>query len=156
MKQLFIVLCAFGLLTTGCKQRIIDEPDDLIPPNKLENMLYDLSLLNSLKGVDKDALEENGIIPTEYLYKKYGTDSTAFTQSSVYYAAKNPEEYATILKSVKKRLEAQRKIINDSIDKAKNKDLKLEKDKDSIAKPDSKTILKNSREELRELRKDKN
>lgn len=154
MKQLFIVLCAFGLLTTGCKQRIIDEPDHLIPPNKLENMLYDLSLLNSLKGVDKDALEENGIIPTEYLFKKYDTDSTAFTKSSVYYAAKNPEEYAAILKSVKKRLEAQRKIINDSIDKVKKENTKLTNEKDSLIVPRSQTLLKNLKS--KQLKKAKN
>ncbi|SFU28796.1 protein of unknown function [Pustulibacterium marinum] len=114
MKQIFVLL-VFSLVFISCKQTIIEKPDDLIPPDKMEKVLYDLSLITAIKGVDIDALQKNNINPQEYLLKKYQIDSAQFSNSSVYYAAKNPEEYAKIFDKIKDKLQKEQKRIQDSI-----------------------------------------
>lgn len=117
MKYLFFILVLI-LTTTGCKQQLVDKPDNLIPPDKMEQILYDVSLLNAIKGVDVKLLEKNKIEPQEYLYQKYHIDSLQFSESSIYYASDNPEEYAKIFERIKTKLEKESKAIQDSIDKS--------------------------------------
>lgn len=100
----------------SCEQHIIDKPDHLIPQEKMVDILYDLSLLSAVKGVDVEALRKRNINPSEFLYKKYHIDSTKFTQSALYYASSNPEEYAKMFEEVKKRLENQNQLLQDSIE----------------------------------------
>lgn len=111
----------------SCEQHIIEKPDNLIPADKMEDILYDLSLLNSIKGVDVEALNKNNISPTEFLYKKYHIDSLQFAKSSIYYASNNPEEYSKMFDQIKERLDAENKVLQDSIEKAQ-RDSKLKND----------------------------
>ncbi|GLB51405.1 lipoprotein precursor [Neptunitalea chrysea] len=124
------ILLLIGICTSlySCKQNLVKEPDNIIPSDKMEKIIYDLSILNAMKAVENGSLKENNINPKEFLFKKYKIDSAQFAKSSVYYAAKNPEAYGEIYERVKAKIEVQVDKIQDSIDAAR-KELQKEKNK---------------------------
>ena len=118
-------------LVISCKNNSIDipeKPSDLISKNKMVEVIYDISLINSAKGVNKKLIEIKGIVPEDYVYKKHNIDSLQFALSNEYYAY-NLKTYEEIYNSVKAKLEkdkthfnaliASEQKIKDSINKSK-------------------------------------
>lgn len=92
------------LLGVACSEKVIEKPEDLIPREKMVNILYDLSLINAGKAIDPIALERHSIKPMEYVFRKYEVDSAQFVRSDLYYAAM-PLEYEAIYRELEERLE---------------------------------------------------
>ena len=117
----FLSLTLGLVLVISCVERIIEKPDDLIPREKMTQLLYDLAILNAAKSTNSALLEEHFDSPTLFLFEQYGIDSLQFVQSDLYYASQ-PLVYEAIYKEVaaklekeKNKLEEARKIVNDSI-----------------------------------------
>ena len=89
----------------------------------MENLLYDLAVLESMKVSQAQKLDSLQFNSQQFIYKKYQIDSISLAQNMVYYAS-FPKEYDIIVKKVEKRIKLQR----DSIDKVINtpKDVKKE------------------------------
>ncbi len=109
------------VMVTSCVEMIIEKPDDLIPREKMTQLLYDLAILNAAKSTNSAVLEEHFDSPTEFLFEQYGVDSLQFVQSDLYYASQ-PLVYEAIYKDVLARLDKEkskteeaRKIVNDSL-----------------------------------------
>ena len=85
------------------------KPDNLIAKDKMSNIMYDLYILNAAKGVNKKVLELNGIMPLEYVYKKYGVDSLQFAESNTYYAY-DTETHSAIVEKVRADLQKDKDI----------------------------------------------
>jgi len=102
------------LMAVSCKEEAIPKPDDLISKERMAEILYDLTLINSVKGVNKRKLEKNNMHLDAYLYKKYETDSLQFLSSNNYYAA-HPLKYNEIYGLVQARLEKERKGVDDQL-----------------------------------------
>lgn len=99
-----------GLLILGCGgSDRPSKPDDLIAKEKMSDIIYDVFLLNAAKGINKRVLEQNGVLPQEYVYKKYGIDSLQFAQSNDYYSY-DTKIYEAIMATVKQKLEDEQKI----------------------------------------------
>jgi hypothetical protein len=79
------------------------------------DIIYDMTLINVAKGVNKSILENNGIIPEQYLFNKHSIDSMLFAKSNEYYSY-DLKTYQTIYDNVKIKLEKNKKIIIDSIE----------------------------------------
>lgn len=108
-KQLKYILLA--LLVISCKNNSIDKlkkPDNLISKDKMVEVIYDISLINAAKGVNKKLIENAGIVPEDYIYKKHNIDSLQFALSNEYYAY-NLKTYEAIYDSVKVKLEKDKK-----------------------------------------------
>ncbi|HET7361380.1 MAG TPA: DUF4296 domain-containing protein [Salinimicrobium sp.] len=113
----------------------VEKPANLIPAEKMVNVLTELALLHGAKSFDRRTLERSGLQPEKYLFEKYNIDSIQFAKSNTYYSA-NPEIYLQIYDSVNARLEAlkvkyealkeEQERIADSIREAKE-------DKDTLA-----------------------
>lgn len=129
MKHVLYILILISLV--GCHS--VDrprKPKDLIPKDKMSDIMYDLYILNAAKGINKKVLELNGIMPTDYVYKKYEIDSAQFAQSNTYYAY-DTEVYAALVEKVKVNLEREKVIyekltseerrVRDSVRKAEKK-----------------------------------
>lgn len=103
MRQIVIILmCCFSIL--GCKSsQEPEKPKDLISKDKMVDILIDLSVLSSAKGVNKKVLENNGIIPNKYIYNRHHIDSAQFSQSNAYYSF-YIDEYKNILTRVEDSL----------------------------------------------------
>ncbi|MBN4070800.1 DUF4296 domain-containing protein [Olleya sp. AH-315-F22] len=122
----YIVLVA---LVISCKNNNIEKPkkpDNLISKDKMVEIIYDISLINSAKGSNKIIIENEGIIPEEYIYKKHNIDSVQFALSNEYYAY-NLKTYEAIYNNVKDKLEKDKKKIQAIIEAE-------QKIKDSISK----------------------
>jgi len=112
--QLIIILS----LVLGCNNSLNQEPippENLISKEKMIDIIYDMTLINVAKGVNKSILENNGIIPEQYLFNKHSIDSILFAKSNEYYSY-DLKIYQTIYDKVKIKLEKNKNIINDSID----------------------------------------
>ena len=108
MKHFFYILIFFSIM--GCNS--VDrpkKPKDLISKDKMSEIMYDLYILNAAKGLNKKVLELNGIMPSDYVYKKYGIDSLQFAQSNTYYAY-DTEVYAALVEKVKANLEREKEL----------------------------------------------
>ena len=109
----------------------MEKPENLIPKEKMVEIIRDLSLLNAAKSTSITVLRRNNIEPMPYLYTKYDIDSTQFSDSDLYYASL-PEEYEDIYAKVEARLEIEKeatveaKKIKDSL-QAEERELKKEK-----------------------------
>ena len=112
--QRIIILC----LVFSCNNTLNQNnkpPENLISKEKMVDIIYDMTLINVAKGVNKSILENNGIIPEQYLFNKHSIDSILFAKSNEYYSY-DLKTYQTIYDNVKTKLEKNKKIISDSID----------------------------------------
>jgi len=100
-----VILCFLAVTCDGSDR--IKKPDNLIPKDKMSDILYDLYIVNAAKGVNRKLLETNGLEPETYILTKYNIDSTQFSNSNAYYAIKN-DVYKTIVDKVKERLEKEK------------------------------------------------
>lgn len=140
MKKIALVLLT--IMFISCAEKLIEQPKNLIPQDKMTTILYDLAILVAAKNTDKTVLIENDIEIMEYLYSKYKIDSVQFVQSDLYYAS-TPEVYEIIYKGVETRLEDEEKQIkearkqkSDSITNANKKRTAKKPQKPSIKKVD--------------------
>ncbi|KAB5485068.1 MULTISPECIES: DUF4296 domain-containing protein [Flagellimonas] len=125
MKKLLFLLVF--LMVVSCAEKVVEEPENLIPKEKMVDILHDLAILNATKTTIGAKLDETGIDIMEFLYKKYQIDSTQFSESDLYYASL-PLEYQAIYTEVETRLDMRQKAMeeatekkNDSIRKANEK-----------------------------------
>jgi len=141
-KILIILLCVS--VVVGCNSNRIEKPKkpkNLIKKQDMVSIIYDMSILTASKGVNKKLLEENGILPENFVYEKHGIDSVQFALSNEYYAY-NLDAYEEIFNDVKKRL-AEEKIILDSINNVEAEERKKLRDQEkSVIKPPTNVPLK--------------
>ncbi len=101
---LFLLL----LLMSGCQDvRNTPKPDDLIPKEKMVDVLTEIALLHGARSYNANLLEEKGVDPGRYIYKKFSIDSLQFARSNDYYS-EHVKEYQDIYSQVKERLQALR------------------------------------------------
>ncbi|MBN2868198.1 MAG: DUF4296 domain-containing protein [Flavobacteriaceae bacterium] len=63
-----------------------EKPKDLISEDQMVDVLVEISIMSSAKGINKRMLENNGVKPVAYIYKKHSIDSIQFANSNNYYA----------------------------------------------------------------------
>ena len=130
-KSISILLISIVFL--GCEPKLKPEkPENLISKGKMVDVLHDMFIVSSAKGVNRPKLEKNGLNPELYILKKHSIDSLQFATSNDYYAH-DVEAYKAIINEVKVRLntekekfvaidkeeQEERNRIKDSIRKAK-------------------------------------
>lgn len=129
-KKISFLLLA--MLLVSCAEKLVEQPEDLIPKDKMTNMLYDIAILTAGKNTSRATLVDRGIKTMDYIYKKYKIDSVQFVKSDLYYASR-PAEYEAIYTEVETRLTDEKNRIqdarmqeNDSIAEALKKSSKKE------------------------------
>tara|TARA_B100001059_G_C17825467_1_gene581066 strand:- start:246 stop:719 length:474 start_codon:yes stop_codon:yes gene_type:complete len=114
MRVLFYLL--FTLFLFSCfNDKSVKKPSDLIPQDKMVDILSEFIIINSAQGSNKKFLELKMKNPVDYVYKKYSIDSLQFENSNAYYSA-NIEIYSSIYDSIKIKLEARKEEIQYQID----------------------------------------
>jgi hypothetical protein len=127
MLKQFIIILILGFLALGCETiEKPKKPDNLISKAQMTELLYDVYVVNSAKGVNRKTLELHGIIPENYILTKHKIDSAQFADSNTYYSF-NTEDYKKIVGDVKERLEKEKKKYED-LRKEENEALKAQKD----------------------------
>ncbi len=122
--------------------KVPEKPKDLIGEKAMVDLLYDMAVVTAAKGSNKKVLENNGIFPEAYIFKKYAIDSVQFAKSNEYYSYK-PDVYESIYAKVLERLNKEKAIHQKVLDAEK-------KVKDSLAK-----VKKKESDSLAKIRKQK-
>lgn len=146
MRVLIILLSSS--LFFGCRH--IDKPkkpDNLISKDTMVSILYDISLLNAAKGISKKTLEQNDILPKEFIFEKYQIDSLQFALSNTYYAY-DMVSYEAMVEKVKARLEEEKKFYDALNDKERKQQDSI---RDKNQKPKGK--FKKPKARLKEIKK---
>ena len=140
MKTILLVAITFFFMS--CENKAMKKPSNLISEDQMVDILYDMMLLNSAKGINKQLLEKTIQNPEQYIYNIYNIDSLQFVESNAYYTYKS-DTYKAIYEKIEIKLTAQKKEFEaladekkrakDSIKKIKNKlkidTLKLRREK---------------------------
>ena len=95
MKKYILILIT---LFFGCSD---DIPNNLISKKKMENIIFDIMILNASSGFDLKV--DKNLLSDEFIYKKYNIDSLQFFESELYYS-KNPKDHYEIYAKVKIRI----------------------------------------------------
>lgn len=130
MKKIVALILVFFTFL-GCEPKLKPEkPDNLIPKDKMADVLKDIFVVNSAKGISRLKLEKVGLNPEEYILKKHNVDSLRFAQSNNYYAH-DVEAYTAIIEDVKAKITAEKDIFT-ALEKEEQE--KYKRRKDSIRK----------------------
>ncbi len=114
-------------MTFACQRaKRPERPDNLIPKEKMADILLDMFIVNSAKGVNKRVLERNGVDPETYILDKHGIDSIQFAASNAFYAY-DIKDYRQIMDDVARKIEHQ-KVKYDSINKVEEAERKRRND----------------------------
>lgn len=131
MNKFFYILFLSIFLTNCTSNTIIEKPDNLIPEDKMVDVLTDLFIASGGKTI-KNIHSNRNVNYYSLVYDKYHIDSTQIKESNFYYTTKI-DTYNKILDRVEKRLkklrdkfEIERKI-QDSIKRENRERIKLEK-----------------------------
>jgi hypothetical protein len=114
------LLLFLTLWLLACADKLIEEPENLIPRDQMADILYDMALLNAIDNSHPQVLKENNLEVMEFVYEKYGVDSLQFASSDVYYASV-PAEYQKIYEAVEERLTERRDSVNKIIQQGQAK-----------------------------------
>lgn len=106
LKVLFIILFCSCLTKDSVKK-----PNNLIGEKKMEAILYDLSIINSIKSSKYIKPNYSDLSTDSYIYKKHDVDSLQLIQSESYYS-KIPMIYLKIYNNVEKRLNKTKDSMN--------------------------------------------
>lgn len=126
MKKIAVLWSA--ILVISCGNIKAKKPANLISEDRMVEVLYDVIIINTAKGVNKQLLQNNINNPINYIYRSHGIDSLQFAESNAYYTI-NTDKYKSIYDKVEMKLKAEkskyeaivgeRKRIKDSIKKSK-------------------------------------
>ncbi len=101
----------FFLVFCSCMDNnTIKKPDNLIGEKKMEAILYDIAIVNSVRSSSFQNLNYSDLSLNSYIFKKHQVDSIQLVKSEIYYS-KLPRIYLRIHKNVEKRL----KKVKDSL-----------------------------------------
>ncbi|MFD0761448.1 DUF4296 domain-containing protein [Lutibacter aestuarii] len=113
-KLLYIIILSF-LLVACTSNTIIEKPDNLIPKDKMVDLMTDLLLATGARNI-KNINEERKVNYFPLVFEKYNIDSTQFKESNFYYTSKI-DDYDIMLKEVERRL----KKLKSEFDKEREK-----------------------------------
>ncbi len=111
--SLFITIVA---MVISCNKSPVEKPENLIPRDKMVDVIYDLSVLDALKSQRPIYLEQNNINPRTFVFEKYKIDSLQFAKSDQYYAS-DLTEYKKMYDEVSHRLEERKKEADKALEK---------------------------------------
>ncbi|WP_138432853.1 DUF4296 domain-containing protein [Winogradskyella algicola] len=137
MKQFFYILVLIVFVFSCDNKSKPPKPNNLISTDKMENILYDLYVINAAKGVNRKLLEDKGIVPESYVLNKHKIDSAQFAESNAYYAF-DTDLYKSMVLKVKSRLQK---------DKERFEDLEKKESKIAKRRRDSMSKINNKRKD---------
>lgn len=126
-----IVLGIIALFLLGSCHEVIrpEKPENLIPKDKMVQILAEAYIGNSARSISNKILRENGMQIDSLIYARFEVDSLQLAQSNAFYAS-DINGYIELMQQVETELK-QRKVIIDSLYDVEKE---AKKKKDSIKK----------------------
>lgn len=107
-----ILFLSVFLLLFSCVEKLIEPPENLIPSDKMIDILNDMAILHAARTTNGSKLENSGVKSMKFIFDKHGIDSTQFVTSDRYYASR-PVEYESIYSKVERMLEKEEKRLKE-------------------------------------------
>lgn len=159
--KLFAAIIATLCLVSCQDVKRPEMPENLIPEDKMVDVLTEAYLINAARSFDKRTILENKVKLDSFLYKRFDIDSLQFAESNAFYTSNlntyndlfvKVQERMTLLKtrvdSIQLVIVTEEKRVQDSIDKFKKDSLGLDiKKKDTIL-PKAKLIDPRTTQEI--------
>lgn len=120
------------LFVWGCQEEQ-KPPKNVIPEDKMVDIMYEMALIQAIKSYDYSLLNKKNIEPTQYIFQRFGVDSLQFVESNKFYASQL-ERYEKMHDVVIERLSHQKKK-TDSIVPQLKEFKEPAKTADSLVKP---------------------
>lgn len=161
MKQALYILIAFFVI--GCQEvQPIEKPDNFIKRERMQEIIYDIAVVNGARSYNMQELSKYGVDPETYIFDKHGIDSLQFAENIAYYSA-DVDEYKEMYMEIQERVEGEftyydsiakvEKKVRDSIRTAKARQLQKEKDSLKAIGQDTIRDVKESRKAITSLLK---
>ncbi|AIN73099.1 DUF4296 domain-containing protein [Flavobacterium psychrophilum] len=131
MKKIILALSFLIIISACSNKNEIPKPAKPIDKDVMENILYDLALLQALKIYSPEKLTTNSIDSKTYIYQKYKIDSLQFVENNKYFAS-NTETYKLMFENVSNRLQKEKSELDTII--SKELKIKTKKTQDSLKK----------------------
>lgn len=85
MKKFLYGILFCGIV--GCSNQVIEKPEKFISQDKMEEILYEISILNAAKNVDYQVFEKKIVAVDKIIYQDNNIDSLQLVQNIIYYAS---------------------------------------------------------------------
>ena len=128
MKHLIVILLSLILLSCHGVNKP-KKPENLLSKSKMIDIIVDIALFTSAKGINKYEIQEQGILPEAYIYNKHNVDSLQFAMSNEYYSY-DIEVYEFIYQDVHDSLQTLKTVYK----RLQDVERQTKKEKDSIRK----------------------
>ena len=102
----------------SCSNKSAKKPDNLISLETMEEVIYDVYMLNAIKISNKKLLQNEEVSFEKEIFKKYNIDSLQFAKSNDFYAA-DFETYKALIERIKKRMDSNKKALEQLIEEEK-------------------------------------
>jgi hypothetical protein len=84
MKKVIYLCVVFAIF--ACSDNPVKKPKNLLDEETMENILFDVAVLQAAKANSPEVLQANNIDSKDFIYKKYKIDSATYHQNNRYYA----------------------------------------------------------------------
>ena len=101
MKKLVFLFILIIFLS--CNNKPVSKPDNLLSKEVMEDIIFDLAILQAAETYMPQKLSDKKIVSEEYIYKKYEIDSATYFQNYKYYAS-DIKNFKKIYKKVNDRI----------------------------------------------------
>lgn len=109
MKKILLSL-VIGLLVWNCADTT-PKPENLIPEDKMIDILYDLNMFQAIRNSNYQLLNSYSVNPETFIYDKYNIDSIQLAQSHKYYIS-DSDNYSKMLDNMINRLKENKKEVD--------------------------------------------
>lgn len=115
MKQIVLLI---GLLyfVVACDKQVMEKPANLIPEEKMVEILTDIVIYQAIEGYDPQKLTTNNVKLNDFIFNKYKVNAKVIETSNKYYAS-DVDGYKKLYEKVIRNLEERRKEVGVEIEK---------------------------------------
>ncbi|PRP68010.1 DUF4296 domain-containing protein [Nonlabens agnitus] len=107
-----LLTCSILLWLAGCQNiEKSPKPDDFYGDDKMIEIMADLYLMEASMTTNRVTFTDLKVLPHEFIYDKYDTDSLTFAENLEYYTDRN-DKYLELMEQVKTKME----VLRDTID----------------------------------------
>ena len=99
-----VIYLGVVLAIFACSENPVKKPKVLLDEETMENILFDVAVLQAAKANSPEVLQANNIDSKDFIYKKYKIDSATYHQNNRYYAG-DVRKHKHMYKRVLTRLE---------------------------------------------------
>ncbi|KQC32619.1 hypothetical protein AAU57_04220 [Nonlabens sp. YIK11] len=107
-----LLTCSILFWLAGCQNiEKSPKPDDFYGDDKMIEIMTDLYLMEASMTTNRVTFTDLKVLPHEFIYDKYETDSLTFAENLEYYTDRN-DKYLELMEQVKTKME----VLRDTID----------------------------------------